>query len=111
MVKEIYEDIPHLKQTKIPRLNEVIVNFVSAFRKKTNILKLLCYAKSKEEYSYIHATNVSVLSIFQMETLGVKDRLFCVISALQGFSMMLASYLFQKNHSEKRALLQKKNGK
>ena len=75
MVKEIYEDISHLKQTKIPRLNEVIVNFVSAFRKKTNILKLLCYAKSKEEYTYIHATNVSVLSIFQMETLGVKDRL------------------------------------
>jgi HD-GYP domain-containing protein (c-di-GMP phosphodiesterase class II) len=76
MVKEIYEDISHLKQTNITRLNEVIVNFVSAFRKNTNILKLLCYARSKEEYTYIHATNVSVLSIFQMETLGVKDRLF-----------------------------------
>jgi len=41
-----------------------------------NVLKLLSHAKSREEYSYIHATNVSVLSIFQMKTLGVKESLF-----------------------------------
>jgi len=76
MVKEIYQYISDSKQAKIPRINEVIGNFVSAFRKKTNILKLLCYSKSQEEYTYIHATNVSVLSIFQMETLGIRERLF-----------------------------------
>jgi len=76
IVKEIYKDISSAQQTNIPRLNQVMGNFLSAFRKKVNVLKLLSYAKSREEYSYIHATNVSVLSIFQMRTLGIKESLF-----------------------------------
>jgi HD-GYP domain-containing protein (c-di-GMP phosphodiesterase class II) len=76
IVKEIYKDIASAQQTSVPRLNQVMGNFLSAFRKKVNVLKLLSHAKSREEYSYIHATNVSVLSIFQMKTLGVKESLF-----------------------------------
>jgi len=76
IVKEIYKDIASTHQTNIPRLNKVMGNFLAAFRKEVNVLKLLSHAKSREEYSYIHATNVSVLSIFQMKTLGVKESLF-----------------------------------
>jgi HD-GYP domain-containing protein (c-di-GMP phosphodiesterase class II) len=76
IVKEIYKNISSAQQINIPTLNHVIGNFVSAFKKKVNVLRLLSHAKSREEYSYIHATNVSVLSIFQMRTLGIKDGLF-----------------------------------
>ena len=76
IVREIYKDIASTQQTDVPRLNQVMGNFLSAFRKKVNVLKLLSHAKSREEYSYIHATNVSVLSIFQMKALGVKESLF-----------------------------------
>jgi len=75
-IKEIYKDISSPQQMNIPILNHVIENFVSAFRKTTNVLQMLSHAKFREEYSYIHATNVSVLSIFQMRTLGVKEDLF-----------------------------------
>jgi HD-GYP domain-containing protein (c-di-GMP phosphodiesterase class II) len=75
MVKEIYHNISHSKTLNIARLNGIIGNFISAIRKKANILKLLSHAKSLEEYTYIHATNVSVLSIFQLESLGVREKL------------------------------------
>lgn len=75
MVKEIYRDISHSKKLNITRMDEIIGNFIAVFRKKANILKLLSHAKSLEEYTYIHATNVSALSIFQMETLGVREKL------------------------------------
>lgn len=75
IVKEIYKNVASAQQTSVPRINQVMGNFLSAFRKKENVLKLLSHAKSREEYSYIHATNVSVLSMFQMKTLGVKENM------------------------------------
>jgi HD-GYP domain-containing protein (c-di-GMP phosphodiesterase class II) len=75
IVKEIYKDISSAHQSIVPRLNQAIGNFLNAFRKKVNVLKLLSHAKSREEYSYIHATNVSALSIFQMRTLGINENL------------------------------------
>jgi hypothetical protein len=76
LTKEIFNNIASAQQISIPRLNQVIGNFVSALSKNRNILNLLSHAKSRKEYTYIHATNVSALSIFQMKTLGVKESLF-----------------------------------
>jgi HD-GYP domain-containing protein (c-di-GMP phosphodiesterase class II) len=76
IVKEICKNISSAQQINILRLNQVIGNFLSAFKKKVNVVELLSNAKSREEYSYFHATNVSVLSIFQIRTLGVKDGTF-----------------------------------
>ncbi len=76
MIKEIYQGILHSKQVSVEKPRDVLKNLVSAFSGKTNILNLLGYAKSREEYTYIHATNVSVLSVFQMKTLGMEEKLF-----------------------------------
>jgi hypothetical protein len=76
LTKKIFQGISSSQQIDIPRANQVIGNLVSAFRKKANVLQLLSHAKFREEYSYIHATNVSVLSIFQMRTLGMKEGVF-----------------------------------
>ena len=73
LTKEIFEDISSSQRVNFPKVNKVIGNFVSAFRRNTNIIQLLSHARFKEEYSYIHATNVSVLSIFQMRTLGIRE--------------------------------------
>lgn len=74
MVKSIYQDISQAKTPNMATISEIMRNFIAAFEKKANVLKLLTRAKSPEEYTYIHATNVSVLSIFQMESLGLKDK-------------------------------------
>jgi HD-GYP domain-containing protein (c-di-GMP phosphodiesterase class II) len=74
MLRDIYHDISQFKNPDMAMLNEIVGNFIDAFRKDTNILKLLSRAKSREEYSYVHATNVSVLSIFQTESLGLREK-------------------------------------
>lgn len=76
MVKEMYKDIVQFRRVNVSGISSALENFVVGFSTKANILNLLGYAASREEYSYIHATNVSVLSIFQMRTLGISDKLF-----------------------------------
>jgi HD-GYP domain-containing protein (c-di-GMP phosphodiesterase class II) len=74
MVKNIYHDISRVKTPNMAVLYEIMRNFIAAFKKRTNVLKLLSHAKTREEYTYIHATNVSALSMFQIESLGLKEK-------------------------------------
>jgi HD-GYP domain-containing protein (c-di-GMP phosphodiesterase class II) len=73
MAKSIFDDISEARKPDMTILYEIMKNFIGAFRKHANVLQLLSDAKSRKEYTYIHATNVSVLSIFQMEGLGLKE--------------------------------------
>ncbi|MEW6001182.1 MAG: HD domain-containing phosphohydrolase [Nitrospirota bacterium] len=75
MVKEAYQDISPFKKLNAAGLEEIVVNFIVAFKKEASILKLLSPVKSHDEYTYTHATNVAVLTMFQAESLGIKDEL------------------------------------
>jgi HD-GYP domain-containing protein (c-di-GMP phosphodiesterase class II) len=74
MTRGIYHDISQVNTPNISALREIMGNFAAAFKKPVNVLRLLSHAKSREEYTYVHATNVSVLSMFQMESLGLVDK-------------------------------------
>jgi HD-GYP domain-containing protein (c-di-GMP phosphodiesterase class II) len=74
-VKELYHDISPFKRLNVTGLEEIVVNFIITFKREANILKLISPVKSYSEYTYTHATNVAVLSMFQSETLGVRDDL------------------------------------
>jgi len=56
-------------------LEEIVVNFIANFKRESNILKILSPVKSFSEYTYTHATNVSLLTVFQAQTLGIRDEL------------------------------------
>ena len=75
MVKEVYHGISPFKRLNIAGLEEIVVNFIVTFRKEASILKLISPVRSYNEYTYTHATNVGVLSMFQAEAIGVKDDL------------------------------------
>lgn len=72
-IKETYLNISPFKRLNVAGLEEIVINFIITFRKEVNILKLISPVKSYSEYTYTHATNVAVLSMFQAETLGIKD--------------------------------------
>ena len=74
MARDIHNDIAQARKPDMTMLYEIMKNFIAAFRKRTNVLQILSYAKSRNEYTYIHATNVSALSIFQLEGLGLKEK-------------------------------------
>ena len=75
LVRDVYDDISHFKRLETGGLEDVVVNFIITFREESNLLKLLSPVKSFSEYTYTHATNVSVLTMFQAELLGIKGKL------------------------------------
>ena len=74
-VKDIFNSVSHFKQMNIVGLEDMVGNFVTTFKREATILKLLCPVKSFDEYTYTHAANVAVLTIFQAETLGVEEEI------------------------------------
>lgn len=74
IAKAVYHDISDARTPNMAALYEMMRNFTAALRKPLNVLGLLSQAKSREEYTYVHATNVSVLSMFQAESLGIKEK-------------------------------------
>jgi HD-GYP domain-containing protein (c-di-GMP phosphodiesterase class II) len=72
-LKEIYHNLSPFKKLSVAGLEEIVAGFVSAFRRETNILGLLSPVKSLSNHTYVHSSNVAVLSVFQAETMGIKD--------------------------------------
>lgn len=75
MVREMYQGLTPFKKLNIAGLEEIIVNFIVTFKREANILKLISPVKSFSEYTYTHAANVAVLSMFQAEVLGIRGDL------------------------------------
>jgi HD-GYP domain-containing protein (c-di-GMP phosphodiesterase class II) len=101
MMKDIYHGLTPFKKLNIAGLEEIVVHFIITFRREANILSLISPMKSFSEYTYTHATNVAVLSMFQAETLGVRDDLLrdIGISALlhDVGKLFIAKELLEKN--------------
>lgn len=74
-LKENYYKLSPFKKLEITGLEEIVARFAVAFKREKNILKLLSPVKSFSDHTYVHSTNVAVLSLFQAESLGIKDQL------------------------------------
>jgi len=72
-VREEYNKISPFKKLNIAGFEEIVVKFLMMLQKKVNILKLIKPPRSFDQYSYTHATNVAVLTIFQAEVLGLRE--------------------------------------
>lgn len=71
-VKGIYQGIAKLKRLDMVSLEDAVAGFIATLKRETNVLRIVSPVKSYSEYTYVHATNVSVLTIFQAEALGMK---------------------------------------
>lgn len=74
-VKEIHQGASRFKTLDTVGLEDVVISFISTLRREANVLRILSPVKSYSEYTYAHTTNVSVLSIFQAESLGLKGEI------------------------------------
>jgi len=72
-LQEEFNSISPFKKLHIAGFEEIVVQFVLMLKKEMNILKLLRPVQTKNLLDYNHATNVSVLTLFQAQTLGIKE--------------------------------------
>jgi HD-GYP domain-containing protein (c-di-GMP phosphodiesterase class II) len=71
-VKGIYQGVAKFKRLDMVSLEDAVAGFITTLKRETNILRIVSPVKAYSEYTYIHASNVSVLTIFQAEALGMK---------------------------------------
>ncbi len=71
-VKEVFGGVSRYKKLDVAGLEDIVLNFVSAFQKEVNILNIMTPFKSYTEFTYTHAANVAILTLFQAEALGMK---------------------------------------
>jgi HD-GYP domain-containing protein (c-di-GMP phosphodiesterase class II) len=74
-LKAVYQNITPLKQIKLTELEDIVSRFVSTLGREISVLKLLSPVKSYSNYTYVHSINVSILSIFMAESLGLRGKL------------------------------------
>jgi hypothetical protein len=72
MVAQVYHGLSRLKRLDAAGLEDAVLGFISALQREANVLRLLSPVKSHSEYTYVHITNVAVLSLFQAQALGLQ---------------------------------------
>ncbi len=93
-VKEIFQGMSRFKTLDMVGLENVVISFISTLKQETNILRVISPVKSHSEYTFTHATNVAVLSIFQAESLGLKGEVLhniCLSGLLHDVGKMFIS--------------------
>lgn len=70
-IQEAYHEASRFKRLDMVGLEDVVVSFLSAIKREANVLRVISPVKSYSEYTYTHATNVTIVSIFQAERLGI----------------------------------------
>ena len=71
-VRDVFQGILRFKQLDTIGLEDAVLGFISVLKKEMNILRIIGPVKAHDEYTYVHGTNVSVLTLFQAEALGLK---------------------------------------
>lgn len=71
-IKDVYSNVQRFKKLDLVSLEDAVAGFISAIKRESNVLKIISPVKSHSEYTYVHITNVSILTIFQAELLGLK---------------------------------------
>ena len=106
-VKEIYQGISSFKPLDMAGLESVVMSFISTLKQETTVLRGVSPMKSHSEYTFAHATNVAVLSIFQAESLGLKGEMLHDI-CLAGLLHDVGKMFIPKELLDKQAKLDEK---
>jgi len=69
--EQIHKGLSRFGKLDMVGLEEIVVNFIAALKREANVLKIISPVKAYSQYTFAHITNVTILSIFQAEALGL----------------------------------------
>ncbi len=74
-LRRLFEGARGMEPLDMEGLDSIVAGLLSAVRGEPNILKVVSPVHGYDEYTYVHATNVSLLTLFQAETMGLGGEL------------------------------------
>ncbi len=72
-LQELYISIQKHKKLNIVGIEDIVVHFIDTFKQELSPLLSLATLKSFDEYTYVHAANVCILTMAQAEFLNFTD--------------------------------------
>ena len=72
MIRNLYQDIIDSSIINVDAVNEIVFQLMNIIRKNVHPMQLLSEVKMSDEYTYIHTTNVGILTMALAEDLGFK---------------------------------------
>ncbi len=83
--RRLFEGIRGMHPLDMSCLDDVVAELINTLRNEANVLKVISPIRAHDEYTFIHATNVALLTIFQAESGGITGDLLYEI----GFAALL----------------------
>ncbi|MEW6335147.1 MAG: HD domain-containing phosphohydrolase [Thermodesulfobacteriota bacterium] len=71
-LRSIFGDALEGKRINMADSDEIVRHFMENLRRESNPLRLLAETKSNDEYTFTHASNVGILTLYLAEHLGFK---------------------------------------
>ena len=71
----VCQEISKFKTLDMIGLDDAVLSFISTLKKESNVLRIVSPVKSYSDYTYVHAANVSVLTMFQAESFGLRGEI------------------------------------
>ncbi len=72
-IKALHSSVSHFGSIDIVGIEEIVIGFLSVLRRQENVLRIVQPIRAHSDYTYAHSANVTVLSMFIAETIGVDD--------------------------------------
>ena len=72
VVKAAHQELTRVGKMDVAAMENVVTSFMSSVKAEADVLKVLSPIKTYSEYTFVHATNVSILAIAQAEALGIE---------------------------------------
>jgi HD-GYP domain-containing protein (c-di-GMP phosphodiesterase class II) len=74
-LREVHEGLSKFKSLDMVGLEDIVASFIATFRQEANALSIISPLKSYDDYTFTHTANVSVLSIFQAQSVGIQGEM------------------------------------
>ncbi|MGC2063629.1 MAG: HD domain-containing phosphohydrolase [Thermodesulfovibrionales bacterium] len=74
-LRRLFEGARGMEPLDMATLDSIVAGMLSSLRGEPNVLKVVSTVRAYDEYTYVHATNVSLLTIFHAETMGISGEL------------------------------------
>jgi len=74
-LRRLFEGARSMESLDMATLDSIVAGLLGSLRGEPDILRVVSPMRAYDEHTYVHAANVSLLTIFQAETMGIRGEL------------------------------------